>query len=272
MELLAVKILVTPLMMLAVSLAARRWGSFVGGVLSGLPLTSGPISVYFAIEQGQAFTQQAAAGSLAGLAAIMASYLAAGLASRRLAATPTILPMLAAFAAVSLLLLRLAGPSLAALVALALAATILLLWPAGPARAATPISRLGLLVRMATSTALVLLVTGLAGALGPSVAGALAPTPVIAWPLIYFAHRDGGRRDALDALRGNASGGLGVVAFYLIVSHALSAWGPWLTFPAAFAAAVAPTLVFMAAPALAGRSHALGPRPEARQGSKDFFS
>lgn len=256
MGLLVVKILVTPLLMLAVSLAARRWGSFVGGALSGLPLTSGPISVYFAIEHGAGFAQQAAAGSLVGLAAIMASYLACGLASRRLSATPTILPTLVAFAAVSLLFLHLAEPSLSALAALALAATILLLWPAGPAHAASPVSRFGLLVRMTTATALVLLVTGLAGALGPAVAGALAPTPVIAWPLIYFAYRDGGRRDALDAIRGNASGGLGLVAFYLIISHALSAWGPWLTFPAAFAAAVAPTLLFMAVPTLAGRLHA----------------
>jgi hypothetical protein len=55
MSLLAVKLVVTPVMVLAASLAARRWGDAVGGWLVGLPLISGPISVFLAIEQGPAF-------------------------------------------------------------------------------------------------------------------------------------------------------------------------------------------------------------------------
>ncbi|MBL7590137.1 hypothetical protein INQ07_25710, partial [Escherichia coli] len=50
MSLIAAKIVVTPTLMWAVSAAARRWGSLVGGLLSGLPLTSAPISIYLAAE------------------------------------------------------------------------------------------------------------------------------------------------------------------------------------------------------------------------------
>jgi hypothetical protein len=67
MVLLAVKLVVTLLMILAASLAARRRGDAVGGRLVGLPLVPGPTSVFLAIEQGPAFAVDAAASSIAGV-------------------------------------------------------------------------------------------------------------------------------------------------------------------------------------------------------------
>ena len=43
MTLLAAKILLSPLCVVAVSLAGRRWGMAVAGVLGGLPVVAGPI-------------------------------------------------------------------------------------------------------------------------------------------------------------------------------------------------------------------------------------
>ena len=74
MSLLPLKLLVTPLLMWLVSIAARRWGSLVGGLIAGMPLTSGPISVYLALEQGAAFADQSAIGALVGIGAVMTSY------------------------------------------------------------------------------------------------------------------------------------------------------------------------------------------------------
>ena len=65
--LLAIKLIVTPLVVLLASLAARRWGDAVAGWLVGLPLTSAPVSVFLAIEQGPSFAAQAADGSMAGV-------------------------------------------------------------------------------------------------------------------------------------------------------------------------------------------------------------
>lgn len=69
MDLLAFKLVATPLLLLAASLAVRRWGESAGGFIVGLPLTSGPISLFLALERGPAFAQQATAGSLAATAA-----------------------------------------------------------------------------------------------------------------------------------------------------------------------------------------------------------
>jgi predicted alpha/beta hydrolase len=69
MDLLVFKLVVTPLLLLAASFASRRWGEAIGGFLVGLPLTSGPISVFLAVEHGPAFAAHATSGSLAATAA-----------------------------------------------------------------------------------------------------------------------------------------------------------------------------------------------------------
>src|SRR5262249_1129973 len=70
--LLVAKLVLTPLLISAVTLAGRRWGPGVSGWLAGLPLTSGPVSVFLAVEQGPQFAMRAALGTLAGLAAVAA--------------------------------------------------------------------------------------------------------------------------------------------------------------------------------------------------------
>src|SRR5262249_56057578 len=52
------------------TLAGRRWGPGVSGWVAGFPLTSGPVSVFLALEQGPGFAAQAAVGTLLGLAAM----------------------------------------------------------------------------------------------------------------------------------------------------------------------------------------------------------
>ena len=60
----ALKLLLAPLLILLATLAGRRWGPAVGGWLAGLPLTSGPVSLILALEQGPEFAARAALGTL----------------------------------------------------------------------------------------------------------------------------------------------------------------------------------------------------------------
>src|SRR5438132_8692826 len=61
METLLLKLIVTPLLIGAASLAGRRWGETLSGWFIGLPLTSGPVCWFLALEQGTGF----AAGTIA---------------------------------------------------------------------------------------------------------------------------------------------------------------------------------------------------------------
>src|SRR4030081_2003448 len=86
MGLLIIKITLTPLLMLLLSCASRRWGTGLGGLLSGLPLTSRPISAYLLIEQGREFAAQSAISSIAGVGAISIFWLLYGASARRYSA------------------------------------------------------------------------------------------------------------------------------------------------------------------------------------------
>ena len=70
MALFLFKLIGAPLFLAAATLAARRWGETVGGLIIALPLVSGPISVVLAVEHGADFAVNAALGSLVGTAAL----------------------------------------------------------------------------------------------------------------------------------------------------------------------------------------------------------
>src|SRR5215470_12301900 len=76
------KLIVTPLLIAIATFVTRRWGPGVGGWLAGFPLTSAPVSVFLAFEQGPAFAAGAAVGTLLGLAAMGFSCLVYGRAAR----------------------------------------------------------------------------------------------------------------------------------------------------------------------------------------------
>lgn len=77
---LLLKLTLAPLLVAAATLVARKWGPRVGGLLMGLPLTTGPIFLLLAIDQGPHFAAGAAVGilfDLIGLAAFAVAYAAA---------------------------------------------------------------------------------------------------------------------------------------------------------------------------------------------------
>jgi uncharacterized membrane protein (GlpM family) len=57
---LAVKALVTPVLIGGASLAGRRFGHQIGGWLVALPMTSGPVALFLALDQGASFAAGAA--------------------------------------------------------------------------------------------------------------------------------------------------------------------------------------------------------------------
>lgn len=81
--LLALKLVLTPSVIVAASLAGRRWGGAVSGWIVALPLTSGPIAFFFALQHGERFAAHAAVGSLSGAIAEVAFCLAYVVAARR---------------------------------------------------------------------------------------------------------------------------------------------------------------------------------------------
>lgn len=236
---LVLKLVLTPLLIAAASLAGRRWRQAVGGWLVGLPLTTGPVAFFLALDHGPGFATAAALGSLAGAIAEGAFCLAYGHLARRGPAV-ALAAACAAFAVAAAGLQRLTLPLavLAALVLATLAASLRLM-PSGadPAGAAPP-PRWDLPARMAITTALVVGLTAIAPVLGARLSGILATFPLYAAILTVFAHR-AGSAPAVQVLRGLLVGLFSFAAFFVVLGALLERLGTAAAFVAASAVALA---------------------------------
>jgi uncharacterized membrane protein (GlpM family) len=239
---LALKLVLTPVLIGGASLAGRRWGGAVSGWLVALPLTSGPVVAFLVAEHGAHFGARSAVGSLSGVAAEAAFCLAyswsavrgpaaaTGAATAAFAAGAALVQSLPLSARFPLPLLAIAAGD--ALVLAAAAATL-------PTRAATasrspaPPPPWDLAARAVVTTALVVLLTGAATLLGARLTGLLSVFPLYAAVLAVFAHVHDGRSGATAVLRGVAIGLYSFIAFFLVLAALLGR----IASPAAFACA-----------------------------------
>ena len=239
---LALKVLLTPALIGAASLAGRRWGPAVSGWLVGLPFTSGPVALFLALEQGPSFAASVATGTLLGTAAQAAFCLAYASMPPRTTWRVSVAAGTVGFAVVGLALQRLAPALLpAAAVALGTLVVALVLMPR-PASARTgAAARPGwdLPARMVLATALVLTLTALAPALGPRVTGLLSTFPVYASILAVFAHVLEGRPAGLAVLRGLLVGLFAFAGFFVVIAATIERRGVGVAFLAALALALA---------------------------------
>ncbi len=237
--LLAWKLLLVPAFIGTMSVAGRRWGPAISGWLVGLPVVAGPIVWFLALEQGTRFASGAAHGTLLGLASLSAYVLAYGRLSRRLGWTGSLLAGWAAFFLCTLVLERIPAPPLPLSFA-AVSGTFLLVLRLLPGTDTpddlprTPAWEIA--ARMAAGAALVLAITGAAGALGPRLSGLLTPFPVATTVFSVFTHRFQGHAAAVRLLRGLAAGSFTLAVFFLVVAAKLEPWGIAPSFGAATAA------------------------------------
>jgi len=239
-DLFLIKLVVTPSMMLITSLIVRKWGGLLGGMISGLPITSAPIMAFLALEQGAEFTARTAAGALSGLAAVLLTYLAYLFISRTTSILKACIAAILFFSACSLLLLRINSPAFGLLLGLLAVLAILRfreILPTSSAKSAKP-GIWDIPLRMLTSTSMLLVITSSAKTLGAGLSGIFSPIPVIAWPLTVFSHLQSGRQGLIAIVKGNAIGALGVMAFYLVLKTLILQVDLFTTFAAAILASI----------------------------------
>jgi hypothetical protein len=250
---LALKLVLTPALIAIATLAGRRFGASIGGWLVGLPFTSGPVSLFLAVEQGSAFAAAAAAGSIAGVAAsaLFAIAYATIARTRGWQASLAVASAVFVVAAVALHALPLSSdlPALAALyvagVAVAIAGIVVIAAPSGRDEGpAAP--RWDLPLRMVVATALVLAITTAAPALGPTQSGLLTTYPIYASVLGVFAHRQRGSAAAAQVMGGLCYGIIAFATFFLAIGALVDRVG------------VVPAFIVAAAGALAVQAMTLG--------------
>jgi hypothetical protein len=199
------KAVLVPTLVASVTLASRRWGFRIGGILTALPMVAGPTLIFYAIEQGNAFAAEAARTALLGIVATSGFCVAYAHTSRWM---PWIGSLFAGWIAVAILtaaLYRL--PNLARLGEFAIALGALSVGRAMIPRRVHVQSRENypkwdVPLRMATSAAAVILFTGVASLLGPRLSGFVSALPVVTMILAGFTHAQHGHESVAIFLRG----------------------------------------------------------------------
>ena len=224
MLILALKLLLTPLLITAATLTGRRWGPGVSGWLIGFPLTSGPVSILLTLQYGREFAAQAAVGTLGGQVSVCVFCLIYSIAARRMSWLGC-----AALAIVAFLINTIVWnhftltllPSFAILLAVVALFSRLIPKQTMVAPTVKP-PNWDIPARMAIAATFVLLLTSFASALGPQLSGLLSPFPVFGLVLAVFAHRQQGAQAATQLLRGNIVGSLAFGGFFLVVGALLT--------------------------------------------------
>lgn len=250
----AVELLVAPALVAIATLAARRYGERVGGVVSAFPAIVGPVLLIVALAHGERFAARAANGTLLGLASLAAFAVAYGRVARRRGWRASLIAGWAAAALAALAVGVLAGGagSPAGLVIAAVALTVA--WRVLPAPSSEPVPpalprRGSLPLRMVTAAVLVAALAAAAGALGPLAGGMLAALPVLACVLAVFTHREAGATAAIGLLRGMLAGMASFVIFCQLIALLIVPDGVAAAFAAATVVAVAIQVVAVYAPA-----------------------
>ena len=227
MAVLLMKLTLAPGLVAATTLAGRRWGALVAGVVGGFPAVVGPILLALDLQHGDAFAARAAAGALAGLLSLTAFIVAYGRLAQRFRWPLTLVASWAAFA-VATAALEGVTPAPAIALPLVLGAFTLgyLALPRGTGAAGEPVTPdWDLAMRVVATAAFVLLLTGVADALGPGLSGLLAAFPVLASVLCAFIHAQEGGTAVADFLRGLLTGLAGFAAFCFVVAELLPVTG-----------------------------------------------
>jgi hypothetical protein len=238
---LILKLVVTPLLIAVATLVARRWGPGVGGWLAGFPLTSAPVSIFLALEQGPAFAAGAAVGTLLGLAALGVCCLVYGRVARHVGWIGSTAAGLGAFVACAALLSRITESLLAAF--LVVCATLVVAALALPATsrggAGVQAPPWDLPARMIVATGVVLTLTTAATHLGPTLSGLLSPVPVFLLVLAIFAQRSEGADASIRVMMGGIIGSFAFAVFFLIVGIGLGRLGIGVTYALASGSTIA---------------------------------
>lgn len=236
MDTLPLKLTVTPLLILAASLASRRWGEIVGGWFVGLPLTSGPVCFFLALDQGEGFAAAASLGCLAGAASEARFSLVYSIVARHFGWPLALIAASFGFATCALGFAEATLPlwPLVAVACGALAAALTLM-PRLGADAVTLARRprWDIPARMIVATALVLGLTALAPYVGARLSGLLATYPVFAAVLAAFSHHGRGSAAAVQVLRGLLIGLFAFTGFFALLATTIVPLGIAASFAAA---------------------------------------
>ncbi len=216
---LLLRIILAPASVLLGSVAQRRFGHAIGGLIVGLPLLFLPFLWLIGHQYGVAFARAMTASLLVAATAEVALMWVFAFLAQRFSATKSTVGALVAFALVATML-RYAHVSVlvGAVLAILSFALALVLWPRAATVAHTPSKqRLGL--RLAVSTVFTVVLISLAGRMGAGIAGVFDAIPLTSLMMAFFTGREVSAQASSAFLRGVTRGSFSYIASMFVLAR-----------------------------------------------------
>jgi hypothetical protein len=238
---LFLKLLLVATSVLLSTLAARRFGHAIGGVVAGMPMIAAPIIGILLLDHGAAEVRAIALATLACVPATILHIVTFAGAAQRWTWPASVTAALLAYSAAGALLTHLpldpitvsVLASLAPMAGLRLAATRI------PAPMPVHVPQLELVLRIAGAVAMAAAIILGADTLPASINGILLAVPITGTVLPCFTLQRYGAAATASLMTGFLQGLHGFTAFVLALYWALGVMHPGLAFCLALAAAVA---------------------------------
>jgi len=225
-----------PSVIALVTLAIRRWGNKIGGLIGSMPWTAGPILLFFILEQGKPFGILAIQGTMTGILALISFCFCYSYFCRQLTWLPTLLLSYGIYT-ITALFFNYLHLNLVLSYGLVIGCVLLTLHFFPKPTALTNTGRrlrFEIPIRMLVTTLFVLVVTGLASILGPNWSGILTPFPIMTSILAIFSHMLQGGNATITTLRGLVIGLLGFTTFLFLQAFLLREYSVPVAFGLAF--------------------------------------
>jgi hypothetical protein len=234
-----IRVLLAPLAVVAGTLAQRRFGYAVSGLILGLPLTSLPLLWLVALQHGTAFASSMTGALLVGsIAEAIVLWLYARL-TIHLSPSLALVGALGAFAlaAEAVNLLRLSA-LLAGLITAVGFAAALRWWPITASNNTVGEGRSRLWLRVTMSAVFTIVIVALAGRLGPVLAGLIDALPAMSLMMAFTTHQDHGSGASSRFLHGVTRGSFSYLAAMIVLAELLRTGNLLFAFAAALVAAL----------------------------------
>jgi hypothetical protein len=240
MMFLILRLLLAPLAVLASTVAQRRFGHAISGLIVGLPLASLPLLWLVAVQHGDAFAGTMTAALLVGGIAEAAVLWLYAHFTTRLAPLAALVVAVVSFALVAIVVHVLGLSALIAGVVTALGFAVALWWwpSSAPDSVAGP-GRSRITVQVVLAAIFTFVLVTLAGRLGPVWSGLLDALPAMSMMMAFFTHQDNGAAASSGFLRGVTRGSFSYLAAMLVLAELLHTGDLLLAFASALVAALA---------------------------------
>lgn len=229
-----------PLVIGGVTIASKKWGNLVGGMIASMPWIAGPIMLFFTIEQGVDFAINSVKGIMIGVVGVLAFCFAYIYSAIKYKWYVSLFFAYFAFVGTTVLLKTCEsfwGVDAWFVIAVVLSLIGIKVFPQLETQANSGQTlKFDIYLRMIIITVFVALITYLAKILGPTWSGILTPFPIITAILAAFTHYTQGAYGTSIILRGILTGFIGFATFLFLQAKLLPHYPIAIAFTIGFVA------------------------------------